>query len=81
MRKGVRSEMVIPLGKIMGFRKFDSVEHLGKRYFIKGRMTTGYAVLMDIDGNKIELKPMAKFKKMKRLSARKTWMIDVRQIA
>ena len=81
MRKGVRSEQVIPLGKIMGFRKFDAVEHLGKRYFLKGRMTTGYAILMDIEGKKIDFKPMAKFELMKRLGARKTWMIDVRQIA
>ncbi len=31
-------------------RKFDKVKYFGKEYFIKGRMSSGYAVLMDIDG-------------------------------
>ncbi len=76
MRKGVRSEMKIPLGKIQGFRKFDSVKYLGTQYFVKGRFSTGYAILMDIDGKKVDLKPIPKFEKMTRISARKTWMID-----
>lgn len=73
--------MVIPVGKIQGFRKFDKVKHDGKICFIKGRMSTGYAILMDIDGNAVKLKPMPKFEKMRRISARKTWMIDVKQAA
>ncbi len=81
LRKGVRSEQIIPVRKIHGFRKFDKVKHNGKTYFIKGRMATGYAILMDIDGKKVELKPIPKFEKMTRISARKTWMIDVRQAA
>ena len=70
--KGVRSEQRIPTGKIQGFRKFDKVIYLGKEYFIKGRMSTGYAILMDIEGNKVNLKPIPKFSKMERVSARKT---------
>ena len=70
--KGVRSEQRISTGKIQGFRKFDKVKYLGREYFIKGRMSTGYAILMDISGNKIDLKPMPKFNKMKRVSARQT---------
>jgi hypothetical protein len=73
--KGVRSEQHIPTGKIAGFRKFDKVRYLGQEYFIKGRMTTGYAILMDISGNKLALKPIPKFEKMKRVSARSSWMI------
>ena len=75
LRKGVRSEQVIPVRKINGFRKFDKVKHEGKEYFIKGRMATGYAILMDIDGVKVNLKPIPKFEKMERISARKSWMI------
>jgi len=71
--KGVRSERKIPTRKIHGFRKFDKVNYLGKEYFIKGRMSTGYAFLMDIKGTKIDLKPMPKFDKMSRVSARTTW--------
>ena len=70
-----RSEQKIPTGKIQGFKKFDKVEYLGKECFIKGRMSTGYAVLMDIGGNKIDLKPIPKFNKMKRIQARKSWLV------
>ena len=52
LTKGVRSEQSIPQGKIFGFRKFDKVKYLNKEYFIKGRMSSGYAILMDIFGNK-----------------------------
>jgi hypothetical protein len=74
--KGVRSEQRIPTGKIGGFRKFDKVRYKGKEYFIKGRMSTGYAILMDIHGNKVALKPLPKFDKMKRVSARSAWIIS-----
>jgi hypothetical protein len=74
--KGIRSEQLIQTGKIMGFRKFDKVRYMNKEYFIKGRMSTGYAVLMDIVGNKVSLKPIPKFCKMERLSARKSWIIQ-----
>ena len=73
--KGVRSEQRITTGKIMGFRKFDKVRYLGAEYFIKGRMSTGYAILMDISGKKLALKPIPKFEKMKRVSARSSWMM------
>lgn len=70
--KGVRSEKRIPTGKIQGFRKFDKVIYNNSEYFIKGRMQTGYAICMDIFGNKIDLKPIPKFNLMKRIGARKT---------
>ena len=69
---GVRSEQKNPTGKIMGFMKFDKVKWLGKEYFIKGRMSSGYAILMGIDFKKIDFKPIPKFKTMKRISARKS---------
>ena len=78
--KGVRSEQRIPTGKISGFRKFDKVRYLGHEYFIKGRMATGYAILMDISGNKLALKPIPKFEKMKRVSARSSWILHQRPI-
>jgi hypothetical protein len=81
LRKGVRSEQVIPVGKIQGFRKFDKVKYKGKMYFIKGRMSSGYAILMDIHGEKANLTPIPKFSKMRRISARKTWMVTSEKIA
>ena len=73
--KGVRSERRIPTGKIHGFRKFDKAEYLGEQYFIKGRMSSGYAILMDISGDKQHLKPTPKFSKMERIGARKSWIM------
>ena len=66
--KGIRSERPITTGKICGFRKFDKVKYFGKEYFIKGRMSTGYAVLMDIDGNKADFSAMPKGYKTPKLS-------------
>ncbi len=79
--KGIRSEQPITTGKIQGFRKFDRVEYFGQEYFIKGRMSTGYAILMDIDGNKIDFSGMPKSMKTpklsncKRIAARSSQMI------
>lgn len=44
-------------------------------------MAIGYAILMDITGKKIELKPIPKFTTMKRISARKSWMVDLKKIS
>ena len=80
--KGIRSEQKIPTGKIKGFRKFDKVKYLGREYFIKGRMSTGYAILMDIWGNKVSFPNAPKgFKTPKllnctRISARKSWLLE-----
>ena len=79
--KGIRSEQAVTTGKIGGFRKFDKVRYLGKEYFIKGRMSSGYAILMDFEGKKAEFSHMSKGQKtpklsrMKRLEARNSWMI------
>lgn len=79
--KGIRSEQPIITDKICGFRKFDKVRYFGNDYFIKGRMSTGYAILMDIAGNKVDFSTMSKGYKtpklanLKRLGARSTWMI------
>ena len=79
--KGVRSEQRIPTGKIQGFRKFDKVTYQGNQYFIKGRMSTGYAILIDMQYQTVKLKPIPKFQKMQRESARKSWIISQKTIA
>ncbi len=84
--KGARSEQPINTRKICGFRKFDKVKYLGKEYFIKGRMSTGYAVLMDVEGNKIDFSHMPKGYKTpklincKRVSVRNSIMTDIHLI-
>lgn len=80
--KGIRSEQPITTGKISGFRKYDKVRYFGKEYFIKGRMSTGYAILMDIDGNKVDFSMMPKgcktpkLSNCKRIIARNGWMVQ-----
>ena len=66
--KGIRSEQPITTGKIQGFRKCDKVLYFGKEYFIKGRMSTGYAMLMDIEGKKVDFSHMPKGMKTPKLS-------------
>lgn len=84
--KGVRSEQKIPTGKIDGFRKFDKVRYLGRECFIKGRMSSGYAILMDISGKKVDFSnspkgwKTPKLSNCKRLSARKSWIISEQAI-
>ena len=84
--KGVRSEQPITTGKIAGFKKFDKVRYLGKEYFIKGRMSTGYAILMGIDCKKADFSNMPKgFKTPKlanceRLEARSSWMVTTEAV-
>lgn len=74
--KGSRSEIRLPIGKIQGFKKFDKVDYLGKTYFIKGRISSGYAFLMDIFNKTIDFSNMPrgyktpKLKNLKRISAR-----------
>ena len=85
--KGVRSQQILPKGKICGFKKFDKVLYLGKNYFIKGRMSSGYAILMNIEGNKVDFSSMPKgyktpkLSKCHRLSARTSQMISCRFIS
>lgn len=83
--KGACSQQPIITDKILGFRKFDKVRYLGESYFVKGRMSTGYAVLMDIDGKKADFSAMAKgfktpkMKNLKRLAARSAWMVTTEE--
>ena len=81
--KGIRSEKIIPKGKIDGFKKYDKVRYFGNEYFVKGRMTTGYIQLMNIYGEKISFNHMPKgfktpkTKNCQRISARKTWITTI----
>lgn len=68
LTKGIRGAQKIPVGKIQGFRKFDKVKYLGKEYFIKGRMSIGLVVLMDIFNNKIDFSTMPRGWKTPKLS-------------
>lgn len=68
LTKGIRGEQRIPVGKVQGFRKFDKVKYFGKEYFIKGRMSIGFAILMGVSNNKIDFNRMPKGYKTPKLS-------------
>lgn len=76
LTRGSRGEQKIPTGKIYGFRKFDKIKYLSKEYFIKGRMSSGFATLMDISGTKADFSHMPRGQKtpkminFKRVNAR-----------
>lgn len=79
LARGARGEQKLPTGKIYGFRKFDKVKYLGKKYFLKSRTSKGgYCDLMSVFGEKIDFIGMPKgFKTPKlsnceRLSARRS---------
>ena len=76
--KGVRSEITIPNYKIQGFNKFDKVLYKSNKYFIKGRYSTGYAILMNIKGitQKFTNPKIPKMQNMTRISARKSVLVD-----
>ena len=66
--RGIQGEQKLPTGKICGFRKFDKVEYLGEEYFIKGRMSSGFAGLMNIFGNEVDFSFMPRGNKIPKLS-------------
>ena len=86
LTQGIRGEQKLPTGKICGFRKFDKVGYFKKEYFIKGRMSSGFAGLMDIFGNEIDFSSMSrgyktpKLSNCKRISARNSCLWESRQV-
>lgn len=84
MRKGVRGEKFIPLGKVCGFKKFDKVKYLEQKCFIKARRSSGNFVLMNIFGNSLDFRPMGgrqnpSYRLLERLSARTSILIERRE--
>ncbi len=85
MRKGVRGEKSIPLGKVLGFKKFDKVKYLYQECFIKARRSSGAFVLMDIFGKNIDLRSVGGkanpfYKDLKRLQARTSYLIERKSV-
>ena len=84
--KGIRGQLKIPDGKIQGFRKFDKVKYLGQEYFIKGRASAGYAILMNIFNEKIDFSYMLrgwktpKLSNLERISARSSCLCTSQRI-
>ena len=85
MRKGVRGEKAIPLGKILGFKKFDKVKYFDQECFIKARRSSGNFVLMDIFNNNLDFKSIGgksnlSYKTLTRLQARTSCLVERRNV-
>lgn len=77
LTKDVHGEKRMPTGKIFDFKKFDKVEYLGETCFIKGRRSSGFFVLMDIDNNSIDFRDRRgklnpSYKSIKRINTRRS---------
>ena len=68
--------------KTQGFRRYDTIKYFGKRYFIGSRNSKGYALLVDINLNKIDFSFLGKGRKipklqnLKRTNSRRSWITD-----
>lgn len=85
MIKGVRGEKRIPLGKLFGFRKFDTVKYLEKEYFIKARRSSGNFTLMDVFNNTLDFRAIGgkqnpSYKALQRIQARTSCLIERRSV-
>jgi hypothetical protein len=75
LTKGKRGEVNLPVHKLFGLRKFDHVQTPNGIGFVKGKRSTGYFSVEDLEGNKISDSVNVK-KGCKRLSARKTTIVQ-----
>lgn len=76
--KGSRSEKRIPTGKLFGLRKFDYIQHPLGFGFVKGKRSTGFFAISDLEGKAIN--PSVNVKKdCIRLKARTTTLTERRR--
>jgi hypothetical protein len=74
--KGARSEKKMPVGKLFGLRKYDLIRTEKGTGFVKGKRSSGYFALMDINNRNITSSVNIK-KNMIRLSARSTTLTQL----
>jgi len=75
MTKGVRSERRLPAGQIFGFNQWDKVRFNNQIAFIKGRRSSGYFDVCDINNN--SLSHSVKYTKLHKLSSNNTMEVIV----
>lgn len=75
--KGIRGEIKLPIGKILGFKRFDKVKYLKEICFIKSRRNSGFFTLMDVNNNTLDFRDRGgrgnpSYKLLERLNTRKS---------
>jgi len=76
--KGIRSEKIIPTGKLFGLRKFDYIQTAKGTGFVKGKRSDGRFAICDIFWNTINGQVQIK-KNHVRLNARTTTLTEMRK--
>lgn len=66
---------------VKGFRLFDKVKYNGKEYFIFGRRKSGYFVIKNLFGEKINKSGDINYKKLKFLETKRNILTERRKIA
>lgn len=82
-RTGVKGGkfVVLPNGKIAGFKRYDKVLYSGKEYFVVGRKTKGYIYLIDIDNNRPQVERTKRTTGEKYMSKAEIKATSVKKIA
>ena len=86
LTRGIVGEQKLQTGKLLGFKRFDKINYLNHEYFIKSRMSSGFARLSDIFNKEIDFSYMPngcktpKLSNCKRVSARRS-ILCIRQIS
>jgi len=75
--KGIRSHLKIPTGKLFGLKKFDLIKTPKGVGFVKGKRSTGFFALMDINNKVISASVNVK-KNAVRLTARTTTLTQLK---
>lgn len=78
--KGIRSEIRIPTGKLFGLRKHDYIKTVKGEGFVKGKRSSGYFALCDIEG-KTTITSVNVKKYVKRILSRNSTLIKVEEVS
>ena len=76
-----RKFIVLPKGKIAGFRRYDKVLYNNKEYFVVGRMSTGHVYLIDIDNNRVQIERTKRSTSEKYVSKAKIKISLIKKVA
>ena len=77
LTRGIRSETMLPVGKVHGFKRYDKVKYLGKVCFVKSRRVRYNFTLMDICGSNLDFRGIGgkqnpPYEAIKRLNVRRS---------
>lgn len=73
--------IVLPKGKIAGFKRYDKILYNNNEYFVAGRMSSGYIYLIDIDNNRVQVESTKRSTMEKYMSKAKIKVSLVKKIS